>query len=290
MSELVCITQDLTESLSQLKAVCKSLNGKRSETIKLRGLLQLISGQVAELTDIAEEVDVSIKARDETIAALGEKLSQQHQKIAKPFFVPPPVPNSPQDVSAVFKPEEQQAWNKKRRMTLQNGMLRELARLSILPMGLEGKEHEEMLEEVVAELRHKNKLASEEDEVVRVKQEKLRKRTLSLIEASESNNVPREKSRCFLRNKGLTNEAIDKYFSEYDAHRAADCTALNKREASTALESPAFGAISPITPLERTNSQCSIDSEDSSSEQYTFEKPSPAEAPVLVRGKSSQAC
>lgn len=283
MSELVNITQDLTQSLSQLKTVCKGLNGKRSETIKLRGLLQLISGQVAELSDIAQEVDVSIKARDETIAALGEKLSQQHQKFAKPFFVPPPVPASPQD-NSVFKPEEEEAWNNKRRMTLQNGMLRELARLSIVPMGLEGKEHEELLEEVVAQLRHKNKMPSAEDEIERAKQEKIRKRALDLIAVSESNDVPREKSRSFLRNKGLTNELIDKYFSEYDAHRA---TALKKREPSQPQE-----CAKP--KLERIDSQRSIaseeGSEDSSCEQYMFEKSPAPTPPVLVRDTSAQAC
>jgi len=286
MSELVTIAQDLHQSLSQLKAVCKGLNGKRSETIKLRGLLQLIQGQVAELSDVAEEVDVSIKARDETIAALGEKLSQQHQRVAKPFFVPPPLPQNPVEEECsggVFKPEEDEDWNNQRRMTLQNGMLRELARLSILPMGLEGKEHEEMLEEVVAELRHQNKMSSAEEDVEKAKQEKLRKRALDLIAVSESNNVPREKSRCFLRNKGLTNEFIDKYFSEYDAHRAR---AMVKRKASPQERA--------LTTHDRTGSQSSIasaDSEDSTYMDYMFEKPAAAPpTPVLVRGTSAQAC
>lgn len=281
MSDLITITQDLSQSLSHLKVVCKGLNGKRSETIKLRGLLQLISGQVAELSDIAVEVDVSIKARDETIAALGEKLSQQHQKIAKPFFVPPPKmkSNEEESTSGVFKPEEQEEWNNERRMTLQNSMLRELARLSILPMGLEGKEHEEMLEEVVAELRHTNKLSSAEEEAEKAKQEKVRKRALDLIAASESNNVPREKSRSFLRNKGLTNELIDKYFSEYDTLRAA---AMMKRKPSPQER-----------VIVRTNSHSSVqsvDSEDSTCIHYMYDKSAPNQAPILVRGNSAQAC
>lgn len=285
MSELVTVAQDISQSLSQLKTVCKGLSGKRSETIKLRGLLQLLQGQVAELTDIAEEIDVSIKARDETIAALGEKLSQQHQRVAKPFFVPPPSKsNDEENVSSVFKPEEDKKWDKQRRMTLQNGMLRELARLSILPMGLKGKEQEEMLEEVVAELRHKNKLTSAEDEAENTKREKTRTRALDLIAASESNNVPREKSRSFLRNKGLTNELIDKYFSEYDAHRAL------------ATMKPMGSPQNRVAALERSESQStvhSVDSDDSTC-MYMFDKscsaPSPAAAPVLVRGSSAQAC
>lgn len=287
MSELVTIAQDLNQSLSQLKAVCKGLNGKRSETIKLRGLLQLIQGQVAELSDIAEEVDVSIKARDETIAALGEKLSQQHQRVAKPFFVPPPLPQKSheEESSGVFKPEEQEEWSNQRRKTLQDGMLRELARLSILPMGLEGKEHEEMLEEVVAELRHQNKMASGEEDAEKAKREKVRKRALDLIAVSESNNVPREKSRSFLRNKGLTNELIDKYFSEYDAHRAG---ALTKRKPATQKRALA------ITTHDRTASNSSftsVDSEDSTNMDYMFEKSSAMPpTPVLARKTSAQAC
>lgn len=287
MSELITVTQDLSQSLSQLKTVCKGLTGKRSETIKLRGLLQLISGQVAELTDIAEEVDVSIKARDETIAALGEKLSQQHQRVAKPFFVPPPRPKSDDDESesSVFKPEEDKKWDNQRRMTLQNGMLRELARLSILPMGLEGKEHEEMLEEVVSSLRHKNKVTSAEDEAEHAKQEKTRQRALDLIAASESNNVPREKSRSFLRNKGLTNELIDKYFSEYDSHRAS---------ATMTTEASPQGRVVTLQRSESQSTVQSVDSDDSTCMHYMFDKsasvPSPAAAPILVRDSSSQAC
>lgn len=278
MSNLTNLSRDLESSLIQLTSVCKSLNGKRSETIKLQGLLQLMTGQLAELRDVAKAVDVSIKARDETIAALGEKLSQQHEKKAKPFFVPPPERRgSPEPETGVFKPEEQSKWNRQRRATLQNGMIRELARLSILPMGLKGKEHDEMLEEVVAEMRHKNKmLPSIDEEEEKAAKAKTHRRALDLIAVSESNEVPREKSRAFLRQKGLTNDEIDKCFSVYDSHRAA------KHRNRTA---------SPQDSVDRVES----DSEDEDSLMHYdlgFGKSSARTPtmPSLVRETSAQAC
>jgi hypothetical protein len=283
MSNLTNLSRDLESSLVQLTSVCKSLNGKRSETIKLQGLLQLMTGQLAELRDIAEEVDISIKARDETIAALGEKLSQQHQKKAKPFFVPPPERRgSPEPETGVFKPEEHSKWNVQRRATLQNGMIRELARLSILPMGLQGKEHEEMLEEVVADLRHKNKmLPSIDEEAEKAAKAKTHQRALDLIAVSESNDVPREKSRAFLRQKGLTNDEIDKCFSVYDSQRAA------KHRNRTA---------SPPDRLDRMETFESEDEEEDEDSlmQYDlrFGKSSAGTptTPGLVRDNSAQAC
>lgn len=272
MSNLINLSRDLESSLIQLTSVCKSLNGgKRSENIKLQGLIQLMTGQLAELRDIAEDVDISIKARDETIAALGEKLSQQHEKKAKPFFVPPPERGSREPETGVFKPDEHDKWNFQRRATLQNGMIRELARLSILPMGLQGKEHEEMLEEVVAELRHKNKmLPSIDEEAEKAAKAKTQKRALDLIAVSESNEVPREKSRAFLRQKGLTNEEIDKCFSVYDSHRA------EKHRKRT---------VSPRDRMDRIESNESEDEDEDSLMHYDFRLgKSAAETPT------AQAC
>jgi len=222
MSQLKHISSDLEQSFGQLKDVCKRLQGKTSaDDKKLRGLLQLISGQMADLKDASEDVEIAIKARDDTISALGEKLSQQHEKSSKPFFV---APKEAPCQGGVFKPEEMGKWDKKRRVTHTNNMLRELARLSILPMGLEGKEQEETLEQVLAQMQHAHQLPSEE-EAERERESKIRKRAINLIEVSESNDVARSKTREFLRSKGLSNDKIDKYFSLYDSKRAAalDC-------------------------------------------------------------------
>lgn len=204
--------KDLSSYIDQMQKLKCVKNAKGQEGKKLKTLLALITSQVELTNKEADMLDTAISARDLTIRSLGEKLAEIRSKQAKPFFVVGGDHDEREEREGpqIFKKGNMQKWDKKTRMSLQNEMLREMARLVTDPMGLEGNAREEMEEEIAANMKFQHLQRGNDIE-------EITKKTMVLIQAGEARKVPREKTRGFLLRKEVSQEIIDQCFARFDA-------------------------------------------------------------------------
>merc|ERR1712241_1638578 len=93
------------------------------------------------------------------------------------------------EVPQLVRKGEENKWTEMQQSNLQNDMLREMARLSLAPMGLEAKQLEEMQEELAANMKYER---LEEKRMATVIE-----KAVDLIQAGEMQNVPRQKTKAF---------------------------------------------------------------------------------------------
>merc|ERR1719499_346016 len=155
-----------------------------------------------------KSVETSIQARDDTIMALGEKLATAREKTSKPFFVVGKGLGDDVDVPGLYRKGESKKWTSSQQANLQNDMLREMARLSLVPMGLSEDQMVEMQEELATTMKF--------ERIERERQSMMADKAVDLIRAGEAQNVPRSKTRAFLQKKHLSEEMIDDCFQQFD--------------------------------------------------------------------------
>lgn len=151
---------------------------------KMKNILNLVTSQISLISQEASTLDTAIEARDANIRALGEKLSDLRLERAEPFFVKIKKPQE------LYRSGESEEWTRKRRETHTKELYREMARLSLAPMGLTGTDLEKQVYELSATMQYEQK-------------------ALDLIRKSKSKGVDENKIRDFLIKKDLPGTLID---------------------------------------------------------------------------------
>lgn len=190
------------------------------DAMKLDTLFKLLQVQTQAVQESIQNVNTAITSRDDCIRALGEKLADVRAKNSEPFYVVeedaqrkrgPSCGMRRARAASLMRVGEEQKWDKKRRKTYADELTREMARLSLAPMGLQGSEFERAKDELATSMRH-------ETYNLGLSWEEMYKRSMQLIEMGEKKGVSRRKLRKFLRKKALTDDLIDKCFADYDGH------------------------------------------------------------------------
>lgn len=175
---------ELNSYVHQLKNLgcVKALKGV--DESKMKSVLNLVTSQISLISNEATILDTAIEARDANIRALGEKLSDLRMEHAEPFFVKMEKPQE------LFRSDESEKWSRKRRETHTKELYREMARLSLAPMGLTGADLEKQVHELSATMQYE-------------------KKALDLIRKSKMKGVDEKKIREFLLKKNLPGTMID---------------------------------------------------------------------------------
>lgn len=181
--------------------------------MKAKNLLKLIQSQIVILQEAVEVKNSSqkeaVEVRDLNIRALGEKLSALRMKetMNKPFFVLS-ADDQKRQPEAMVRSCDVKTLSPDRRMKLQNEMFREMARLSLAPMGLASKDLKEQTEQLAASLKLSHMHGAEN-------MASIEKKTMELISTSIQKNVSPERTRDFLLKKNVPEEIVDRCFRRF---------------------------------------------------------------------------
>lgn len=207
---------ELSTYMKQIDKLSLVKTAKGGEGKKLRSLMTLLLNQIPLMQKEVDAMDMAMQARDEIIQAKCEQMNSLKAKINKPepFFVMGKGELDDNDSGPrLIRQDEVDKWDHKRCETFQNDMLREFARLSLVPQGLDSKDLENLREELAANMKFSHLQRGSDVQ-------KVAKKALDLIQCGYENDIPREKTRGFLSKKNLTDEQIDKYFEMFDAKQA----------------------------------------------------------------------
>merc|ERR1719499_823916 len=174
-----------------------------------------------------KSVETSIQARDDTIMALGEKLANAREKTSKPFFVVGKGLGDDTDMPGLYRKGESKKWTSSQQANLQNDMLREMARLSLVPMGLSEDQMVEMQEELATTMKF--------ERIERERQSMMADKAMDLIRAGEAQNVPRSKTRAFLQKKHLSEDLIEECFHQFDLNESRSESERSDSESSIVM-------------------------------------------------------
>lgn len=220
MDQLILSHSDMKNLHTQIASVWKQFKVPRNQKIlsqKMEKLLELVAVQDSFLQEGIEDAQQAIEARNLTIDALGSKLFDLTAKNSEDFYVlsaPKEEPTENEDQPNLVRPRESETWSRDRAGTLENEILREMARLSLEPLGLREQEFEDAQEELAASLKFQRGEADPNEEDMR--------RALKIIQAAEENAVSAEQTKGFLRKKQLTDEQIEEAFERYSRTNSSE--------------------------------------------------------------------
>merc|ERR550519_2451189 len=167
--------------------------GKDQE--QLKRILEQIEKRTAGINRESHNLDVAIEARDANIRALGEKLSMLRMKEAKPFVVKNVSPKRcPSRRKSLFRKRELSDWTKDDATEHMKELSDEIARLSLLPMGLSSKDLEDQVADISATRLYEGK-------------------AINLIKVARQRGLSDGKINRFLQKKGLPDITIKRCFS-----------------------------------------------------------------------------
>jgi len=162
---------------------------------KVKQIVEQIEKRTAAINRETHNLDVAIEARDANIRALGEKLSMLRMKEAKPFVVKNVSPKRcPSRRKSLFRKQELGDWTKDDASEHMKELSDEIARLSLLPMGLPSKELADQVADISATRLYEGK-------------------AINLINVARKRGLSDGKITRFLQKKGLPDITIKRCFS-----------------------------------------------------------------------------
>lgn len=199
--------ETLQSTIAELCALDFIKNATGTDQEQVARITDNIVKTISDINREANSLDVAMEARDANIRALGEKLSVLRMKHAKPFIVNSAfqevnLPDgefrkrSPSELrrKSLFWREDTHDWNKDDTDSHMRELSEQIARLSLIPMGLSRKDLEEQVADVSATRLYEGK-------------------AINLIKVAKARGLADDRIRRFLTKKGLPEITINRCFN-----------------------------------------------------------------------------
>jgi len=187
--------KELKASLDILKDVleCGSTKDQRKYSLNV---FEHITQHISQIELEAQKLKLAVEVRDETITHLGEKLSNLRMQKSEPFYVKchKRSPSATRRKS-LFRHVDKEEWTKNDADSHMKELSDQIARLSLLPMGLSPEELEKQVADVSATRLYEAK-------------------ALNLIKVGKKRGLSDEKIKTFLQKKGLPDVMIARCFHQ----------------------------------------------------------------------------
>jgi len=187
--------KELKASLDVLKDVLECGSTKHQRKYSLN-VFEHITQHISQMEKEAQKLKVALEVRDETITHLGEKLSNLRMQKSEPFYVKRQKRSpSINRRKSLFRHADNEEWTKNDADSHMKKLSDQIARLSLLPMGLSPEDLEKQVADVSATRLYEAQ-------------------AFNLIKVGKKRGLSDEKIKTFLQKKGLPDVMIARCFDQ----------------------------------------------------------------------------
>merc|ERR1719361_2452655 len=206
---------DLKSSIEDLRDILSSPKETQRECSLT--VFKHITQNISKIEAEAQNLRLALEVRDENILALGEKLSNLRAERSEPFYVSCEKKRSPRASrrKSLYRDADHKEWTKQAADSHMKELSDQIARLSLLPMGLAPEDLEEQIADISATRLFEAK-------------------ALNLITVGRKRGLSDDKIKNFLKKKGLPDVTIQRCFEQNDG-KADVC--VSSRGSSNSVES-----------------------------------------------------